>query len=48
MFLENKRSTRINSPQLQIKNQIVIPLDLGKRSSKIRANFVSHPQINMV
>ena len=29
----------MSDPQLKIKNQIIIPLDLQKRSSKIREYF---------
>ena len=34
-----REASIISGPQLKIKNQIIIPLDLQKRSSKIREYF---------
>ena len=47
IFFQNKRGTRINGPQLKIKNY-GIPKDLQERSSEIREDFVSNPQLNMI
>ena len=41
--------TDLSGPQLKIKNQILaLTLDLHKRSSKIREDFASDPQLNMI